>query len=69
MDELTKVVDQIREELTDEDFFKDLELCLKGNKSAGLRCRKKTVDLTKLFKTFRKLSVNANKALKAEPAE
>lgn len=33
----------------------------KGNKSAARRARKATLELTKLFKTFRKESIEADK--------
>ncbi len=33
----------------------------KGNKAAGARARKATMELTKLFKEFRKKSVEASK--------
>lgn len=34
----------------------------KGNKSAGVRARKATLELEKLFKEYRKLSIEASKA-------
>ena len=34
---------------------------VKGNKAAGARARKATLELTKLFKEFRKLSVGTSK--------
>lgn len=39
----------------------NLEANLKGNKAAGLRARKATLELEKLFKQYRKLSVEASK--------
>ena len=34
----------------------------KGNKAAGIRARKSALELSKLFKEFRKVSVEASKA-------
>ena len=34
---------------------------VKGNKAAGARARKATLELTKLFKEFRKQSVDSSK--------
>lgn len=39
----------------------NLESYLKGNKAAGARARKNTLELDKLFKQFRKESVAASK--------
>lgn len=39
----------------------DNEKNLTGNKAAGARARKKSVELCKLLKTFRAVSVEANK--------
>ena len=33
----------------------------KGNKAAGTRARKSSLELTKLFKEFRKLSIESSK--------
>lgn len=43
-------------------FNENLEAhVVKGNKSAGARARKATLELTKLFKDFRKKSVESTK--------
>lgn len=45
-----------------EAFNKDAELQVeKGNKAAGTRARKSALELTKLLKEFRKVSVEASK--------
>jgi len=45
-----------------EAFKANAETCVvKGNKAAGARARKATLELTKLFKEFRKKSVEAGK--------
>ena len=45
-------------------FSKDAELQVeKGNKAAGTRARKSALELSKLFKEFRKVSVDAAKAI------
>lgn len=54
---LIDLVNNIKHEITETDFIKDLELSLNGNKSASARARKKSVELGKLFKTYRALSV------------
>lgn len=40
-----------------EEFKKDSEKAIAGNKSAGVRARKGTLELTKLFKDFRAKSL------------
>ena len=43
-------------------FSKDAELQVeKGNKAAGTRARKAALELSKLFKEFRKVSVEESK--------
>ena len=43
-------------------FSKDAELQVeKGNKAAGTRARKSALELSKLFKDFRKISVEESK--------
>jgi len=43
-------------------FVKNADLQVeKGNKAAGTRARKATLELSKLFKEFRKVSVEAAK--------
>lgn len=45
-----------------EDFKKDSALqAEKGNKAAGVRARKASLELTKLFKDFRKVSIEEAK--------
>ena len=45
-----------------EAFQKEADLQLnKGNKAAGTRARKHALELTKLLKEFRKISVEADK--------
>ena len=47
---------------TFDSFRKDAEAQLnKGNKSAGLRARRTSLDLEPLLKQFRKLSLDASK--------
>lgn len=54
---MKELVSKINEQL--ESFKKDSALQLeKGNKSAGMRARKTSLELTRLFKEFRKESVN-----------
>lgn len=44
------------------DFAKDADLQLnKGNKAAGTRARKSSLELEKLMKAFRKASLEASK--------
>jgi peroxiredoxin len=51
-----KIEDQIAE------FSKNADLQLnKGNKAAGTRARKAALELSKLLKDFRKISVEAGK--------
>lgn len=42
-----------------EDFEKNVN---KGNKTAGVRARKASLELEKLFKEYRKVSIEADKA-------
>lgn len=56
MEELIKSIQAVQTALNT-----NLEAYLKGNKSAGQRARKNTVELEKLFKQFRKDSVAASK--------
>lgn len=41
---------------------KNMEDNLNGNKAAGVRARKNTLELEKMFKQYRKLSVEAAKS-------
>ena len=56
MEELIKSIHTVQADLNI-----NLEANLKGNKAAGLRARKATLELEKLFKQYRKLSVEASK--------
>lgn len=60
MEKIKDLVAQITE-LTN-DFTKDSESNLNGNKAAGRRARKTTLTLTKLFKEYRALTLEAEKA-------
>lgn len=52
----------IKEILTlQQDLSANLEANLKGNKSAGARARKSTLELEKLYKRYRKESIAASK--------
>ena len=42
-------------------FVKNADLNLKGNKAAGVRARKATLELEKLFKEYRKRSIEISK--------
>ena len=45
-----------------EDFIKDADLqAEKGNKAAGMRARKASLELEKMLKEFRKVSIEASK--------
>lgn len=57
---MEKLLKQIQEKL--EDFAKDAQAQVeKGNKAAGTRARKAALELSKLMKEFRKVSVEASK--------
>ena len=57
---MNELVAKINE--TFEAFSKDAELQVeKGNKAAGTRARKASLELEKLMKEFRKVSVEAGK--------
>lgn len=58
---LNDLVGKIKETLTDPAFADDLDKSLKGNKAAGCRARKKTLELTKIFKVYRSKSLEAEK--------
>lgn len=60
MEKIKDLVTQITE-LTN-DFTTDANSNLNGNKSAGRRARKATLTLTKLFKEYRALTLEAEKA-------
>ena len=57
---MEKLLKQIQEKL--EDFAKDAQAnVVKGNKAAGTRARKTSLELTKLFKEFRAQSIASAK--------
>lgn len=57
---MEKLLKQIQEKL--EEFAKDAQAQVeKGNKAAGTRARKTSLELTKLFKEFRKQSIDSAK--------
>lgn len=60
IDTMKELVAKINEAF--ESFSKDAELQVeKGNKAAGTRARKASLELEKLMKEFRKVSVEAGK--------
>lgn len=59
MEELKNIVAEINNKTAE--FQNNAALNLKGNKAAGTRARKATLELEKLFKQYRKLSVEASK--------
>lgn len=59
MEELNNIVAAINDKAAE--FKNNAALNLNGNKSAGLRARKASLELEKLFKEYRKLSVVAKK--------
>ena len=57
---MKELVEKIKMEM--EAFCKDADAqLLKGNKAAGTRARKSALELSKMMKEFRKLSVEASK--------
>ena len=57
---MKELIEKINAEF--EAFSKEAEQQLeKGNKAAGTRARKSALELSKLFKEFRKVSVEASK--------
>ena len=57
---MENLLKEIQEKL--DAFVKDAEAQVeKGNKSAGTRARKTSLELTKLFKEFRKQSIDSAK--------
>ena len=56
---MKELAEKITSEMTE--FLTDVPQVLKGNKSAGTRTRKITINLQKLFKQWRKDSVAAMK--------
>ena len=57
---MKNLLDQIKEQI--DSFVKDAEAnVVKGNKAAGTRARKASLELTKMFKEFRKQSIDSAK--------
>ena len=57
---MKELVEKIKAEM--ESFCKDADAqLLKGNKAAGTRARKSALELSKLMKEFRKVSIEASK--------
>jgi len=57
---MKELVDQIKAEFAE--FVKNADAQVeKGNKAAGARARKNALNLMKVMKDFRKVSVEANK--------
>ena len=57
---MKNLLDQIKEQI--DSFVKDAEAnVVKGNKAAGTRARKASLELTKMFKEFRAKSIVAAK--------
>lgn len=57
---MKELIEKINAEM--ESFSKDAEAQLvKGNKAAGTRARKAALEISKLMKEFRKVSVEASK--------
>lgn len=57
---MENLLKEIQEKL--DAFVKDAEAQVeKGNKAAGTRARKTSLELTKLFKEFRKQSIDSTK--------
>ena len=57
MEELKKIVEELKSNY--EAFAKDADACVNGNKAAGARARKVSLELEKLTKQFRKVSIDA----------
>ena len=57
---MKNLLDQIKEQI--DSFVKDAEAnVVKGNKAAGTRARKASLELTNMFKEFRAKSIEAAK--------
>ena len=57
---MKELFDDIQSKMTE--LSKDMERNVhEGNKAAGVRARKNTLELEKLFKQYRKLSIEAAK--------
>ena len=60
LNNMKELVDSIKAQM--EAFVKDADAqLLKGNKAAGTRARKAALQISKMMKDFRKLSVEASK--------
>lgn len=59
MEELKNIVTEINNKTAE--FQNNAALNLKGNKAAGTRARKASLELEKLFKEYRKKSIEAGK--------
>lgn len=57
---MKELIDQIKVEIENFTVNADAQL-VKGNKAAGTRARKAALNLSKLMKEFRKVSVEASK--------
>lgn len=57
---MKELLDKINEEITAFQQNADAQV-EKNNKAAGTRARKASLELTKLFKEFRKVSIEASK--------
>ena len=64
MEELVKLYEDI--EVAWSDFLKEKEKVLKGQGTAGTRARGATNELVKLFKEYRKTTIELHKEAKAE---
>ena len=57
---MEKLLNDIKAQV--EEFIKDADLqAEKGNKAAGMRARKASLELEKMLKEFRKVSIEASK--------
>lgn len=59
MNELVLIVTDIQSKINE--FSANADKHLNGNKAAGARARKASIELGKLFKEYRKISVEASK--------
>lgn len=56
MKELIETIGNVQRNL-----FENMVLALQGNKAAGVRARKNTLELERLYKQYRKESIEATK--------
>ena len=66
MENVVKIYEEIETAL--ESFQKEKAAVLKGNKSAARRSRKLTLELAKLYKTFRSLTLHDDSETETENA-